>query len=84
MLVTSSIIPYLNILNPHMGPPTTPGPQASHHLNPALVLSSRFDVFCNFSGADFWRWYGLFDVVGSGFFSKVQASRFECLKYKFS
>jgi len=26
--VISSIIPYLNILYPHMGPPTTPGPQA--------------------------------------------------------
>jgi len=36
MLVTSSIIPYLNILYPHMGPPTTPGLQAPHHLNPAL------------------------------------------------
>jgi len=28
MLVTSSITPYLNILYPHMGPPTTSGPQA--------------------------------------------------------
>ena len=28
MLVTSSIIPYLNILYPHMGPPTTPWSQA--------------------------------------------------------
>jgi len=36
ILVTSSIISYLKILYPHMGPPTTPGPQASHHLNPAL------------------------------------------------
>jgi len=26
-LVTSSIIPYLKILYPHIGPPTTPGPQ---------------------------------------------------------
>jgi len=34
--VTSSIIPYLNILYPHMGPSTTPGPQASTILNPAL------------------------------------------------
>jgi len=31
-------IPYLNILYPHMGPPTTPGPQAPHHLNPGLVI----------------------------------------------
>ena len=37
--MTSSIIPYLNILYPHMGPPTTPEPQASHHLNPALGLA---------------------------------------------
>jgi len=37
MLVTSSIIPYLKILYPHTGPPTTPGPQAPHHLNPALI-----------------------------------------------
>jgi len=38
ILVTSSIIPYLNILYPHMRPPTTPGPQAPHLLNPALLL----------------------------------------------
>jgi len=37
ILVTSSTIPYLKILYPHMGPPTTPGPQATHHLNPALA-----------------------------------------------
>jgi len=36
ILVTSSIIPYLKILYPHMGPPTTPGLQDPHHLNPAL------------------------------------------------
>ena len=35
--MTSSIIPYLNIFHPHMGPPTTPGPQLPHHLNPALA-----------------------------------------------
>ena len=35
--MTSSIIPYLVILYRHMGPPTTPGPQAPHHLNPALM-----------------------------------------------
>jgi len=34
--VTLSIISYLNILYPHMGPPTTLGPKAPHHLNPAL------------------------------------------------
>ena len=34
--VTSSIIPYLNILYPHMGPPTTSGRPVSHHLNLAL------------------------------------------------
>jgi len=28
--------PYLKILYPHMGPPTTPEPQVLHHLNPAL------------------------------------------------
>jgi len=37
ILVTSSIIPYLKILYPHMGPPTTPGPAGPHHLNPALT-----------------------------------------------
>jgi len=38
VLVTSSITPYLNILYPYRytGPPTTPGPQTPHHLNPAL------------------------------------------------
>jgi len=30
--------PYLKIMYPHMGPPTTLGPQAPHHLNPALPL----------------------------------------------
>jgi len=39
--MSSSIIPYLNILYPHMGPPTTPGPQAPHHLNPALLDGCR-------------------------------------------
>jgi len=33
--------PHLKILYPRMGPPTTPGPQVSHHLNPALVRTSR-------------------------------------------
>ena len=28
ILVASSAIPYLKIQYPHMGPPTTPGPQA--------------------------------------------------------
>ena len=37
ILVTSSIIPHLKILYPHVGPPTTLGPQAPHHLNPALA-----------------------------------------------
>ena len=37
ILVTSWIIPYPNILYQPMGPPTTPGPQAPHHLNPALT-----------------------------------------------
>ena len=37
ILVTSSIIPYLKILYPHMGPPVTPGPQVPHHLNPVLL-----------------------------------------------
>jgi len=36
ILVTLSIIPYLKILYQPMGPPTTPGPQAPHQLNPAL------------------------------------------------
>ena len=40
---TTSFVAYLSrrgrqILGPHMRPPTTPGPQASHHLNPALIL----------------------------------------------
>jgi len=35
--VTSSIIPSLKILYPYMGPPTRPGPQVPHHLNPALT-----------------------------------------------
>jgi len=34
--VTSSIIPHLYILYPHMGPPTTSGSQVLHLLNPAL------------------------------------------------
>jgi len=34
----SSIIPYLLILYPHMGPSTTPGPHVPHHLNQALQL----------------------------------------------
>ena len=29
-------LPKDSISDPHMGPPTTPGPPASHHLNPAL------------------------------------------------
>jgi len=35
---TSDVLdhPYLNILYPHTGRPTTPGPQARLHLNPAL------------------------------------------------
>ena len=51
ILVTSSIIPYLKILYPHMGPPTTPGSQVSHHLNPAppdgmeIVLLDKFRSF---------------------------------------
>jgi len=36
ILVTSSIIAYLKILYPHMGPPTMPGLQVLLHLNPAL------------------------------------------------
>jgi len=43
MVVTSSIIPNLKIVYPHMGPPTRPGPQASHHLNPALVTTGSND-----------------------------------------
>ena len=35
---TSSIIPYPNILYVHMGLPTIPGPQALHHLYPALFV----------------------------------------------
>jgi len=27
------------ISDPHMGPPTTPGPRAPHHLNPALRVT---------------------------------------------
>jgi len=42
ILVTSSIIPYLKIMYPHMEPPTTPGPQAPHHLNPALARGAQF------------------------------------------
>ena len=37
ILVISSINPYLSILYPHMGPPTTPEPQTPHRLNPALA-----------------------------------------------
>jgi len=36
ILVTSTIIPYIKILYPHMGPPTTLEPHGPHHLNPAL------------------------------------------------
>ena len=44
ILVTSSIIPYLKILHPHMGLPTTPGPLAPNNLNPALrPVISRFE-----------------------------------------
>ena len=32
-------LPKDSISDPHMGPPTTPGPRAPHHLNPALLLS---------------------------------------------
>jgi len=55
ILVTSSIIHYLNILYPHMGPPTTPGPQVPHHLNPALppvlkvVYNSLIHPYHNYS-----------------------------------
>jgi len=35
--VTSSIIPYLNILYPHVGPLNTPVSQDPQDLNPALV-----------------------------------------------
>jgi len=38
MLVISSIITYLKILHPHMGPPTTLWSQAPHHLNVALLV----------------------------------------------
>ena len=41
ILVTSSAIPYLKILHPHMGPPTTPGPWVPHHRNPALNQTSN-------------------------------------------
>jgi len=37
ILVSSSAIPYLKILYRHMGPPTTSGLRALHHLNPALL-----------------------------------------------
>ena len=37
ILVTSSIIPYLNIMYPHVGPLTMPLSQAPQDLNPALV-----------------------------------------------
>jgi len=37
ILMTSSVIPYVKILHPHMGHPTPPGPQDPHHLNPALA-----------------------------------------------
>jgi len=33
--------PYLNTLYLHMGPPITTGPQAPHHLNPALIRFVR-------------------------------------------
>jgi len=55
--VTSSIIPHLKIVYPRMGPPTTPGIQAPHHLNPALtevmekkrvVVMQRLRVAYNF------------------------------------
>ena len=29
-----------SVSDPHMGPPTTPGPRAPHHLNPALPQPS--------------------------------------------
>jgi len=31
-------LPKDSISDPHMGPPTTPGPRDPHHLNPALSL----------------------------------------------
>ena len=42
MLLTSSIIPYLNILYPHMGPPIKSALQDPHHLNPALGTEHYF------------------------------------------
>jgi len=36
ILVTSLIVPSINILYPHMGLPTTLGPQAPYHLKPVL------------------------------------------------
>jgi len=38
ILVTSLTIPYLYVLHPHMGHPTTLGTQALHHLNPTLAV----------------------------------------------
>ena len=32
-------LPKDSLSDPHMGPPTTPGPRAPHHLNPALLYS---------------------------------------------
>ena len=46
MLVTPLIIPYRMILHPHMGPPTTPGPQ-----DPTIYCKSGAANTCFFSHA---------------------------------
>jgi len=38
-------LPKDSISDPHMGPPTTPGPRAPHHLNPALTLPIKKNPF---------------------------------------
>jgi len=58
ILITLSIILYLKIMYPNMGPPTTPGSQVPHHLNPALgpicEVLSTIPYVCVYVSANVW------------------------------
>jgi len=42
--MTSLILPYLNISYPHMGPPTTPGPQARAYARGGLGVKPPHEL----------------------------------------
>ena len=65
MRVTSSIIPDLNILYPHMGPPTTPGPQGPppSKSGAACDCADRFFVHNCFFGRARVSWSPYFCIL---------------------